>query len=1123
MNNEEHEVVSMDLSGGGNNKIVHRSAKISPSPAVQEGINKAVESSQKLDMPSHKTLQAELNQANKLVDDIVLKNYLTKLTGLKIKPLNEELKNINSIRLFKITEMIYQKDEYSTYKFASVFNSVQNLDCSVFIVVDSNKDGKTEFYMGVRALGSKHTTESLIETLHNALRGQFPGVKTKGLDLEKLNPENKFFNKDIQAIIDKIPSNNIAAVSSVPNNKDENFNNNENFIQGLEKLALAMKGERYTAVVLAKSLPPGQLTEIRQNYEDVYTGLSPFAEKQISRGTNNGFNFSDAFSQGSSRAKTDGKTESVGTNYGKTTTESDTIGSTSTTTINAATPGILRAIFGSGPTTTTSSNASNSKTTGFSDTTGGSDSTAWQKSVTDTESDNLTNTIGFTGGSTENLQMTVKSKKLINTLDRIDSQLKRIDECESLGMWECAAYFLSDSQKIAERAAGTYKALMSGEKSGVETSAINLWSKNASQDINESKKLGELREYITNFIHPVFEYNETKMSIPVTAGALVSGNELALQMGLPRKSVRGFPVIEHADFAKEVVKYGEKSDKRQFPLGKIFSMGEIGKSEVNVDTDSLTKHTFITGSTGSGKSNTVYQMLHKLRNQNVPFLVIEPAKGEYMNIFGKLPDVSVYGTNHKLTKLLRINPFYFPFDKGPKSIHILEHLERLVEIFNACWPMYSSMPAMLKEGIENAYKATGWDLITSENVNLEKLPDDIFPNFAEVAVQIDKVINESEYSAEVKGNYGGALLSRINSLTTGLNQLIFTADDLSDEQLFDKNTIIDLSRVGSSETKSLIMGILLMKLGEYRMTSGKRNSELSHITVLEEAHNILKRTSTEQSAEGSNLIGKSVEMLANSIAEMRTYGEGFIIADQSPGLLDMSAIRNTNTKIVLRLPEKSDRELVGYAANLKDEQISELAKLETGVAAVYQNDWVEPVLVKMDFDPNLDEKDYICPEQVFDERKIQRQIIHMMIQKRVGETLHFDTSEIRKSLRKMSLTVRQKTIIRGCLDEHDESVKNGKPHISIWEADNFPKLAQYLTESAELRKATHEIAINANKNISEIAEKLTEQINRKLPGFSEKTIAELANCLMLDFSLQKKNEKERKETYEKWKTERGMQ
>ncbi len=99
-------------------------------------------------------------------------------------------------------------------------------------------------------------------------------------------------------------------------------------------------------------------------------------------------------------------------------------------------------------------------------------------------------------------------------------------------------------------------------------------------------------------------------------------------------------------------------------------------------------------------------------------------------------------------------------------------------------------------------------------------------------------------------------------------------------------------------------------------------------------------------------------MLANSIAEMRTYGEGFIIADQSPGLLDMSVIRNTNTKIILRLPDMSDRELVGKAASLNDDQITELSKLKTGVAAVYQNNWLEPILCKI-FRCEDDERIYV--------------------------------------------------------------------------------------------------------------------------------------------------------------------
>jgi hypothetical protein len=265
--------------------------------------------------------------------------------------------------------------------------------------------------------------------------------------------------------------------------------------------------------------------------------------------------------------------------------------------------------------------------------------------------------------------------------------------------------------------------------------------------------------------------------------------------------------------------------------------------------------------------------------------------------------------------------------------------------------MYAAMPAVLKDAIETTYEEAGWDLQLSVN----RFAKPLYPSFADVVINIKRIIDSSEYSDENKGNYKGSLITRLKSLTNGINGMIFVNNDLSNEDLFDKNVIVDLSRVGSAETKALIMGLLVMKLQEHRMTSGKINSDLQHVTVLEEAHNLLKRTSTEQSSESSNLLGKSVEMLGNAIAEMRTYGEGFIIADQAPCLLDMSVIRNTNTKIILRLPDESDRELVGKAANLNDDQIIELAKLQCGVAAVYQNDWIQPVLCKVqEYETNKD-------------------------------------------------------------------------------------------------------------------------------------------------------------------------
>ena len=100
---------------------------------------------------------------------------------------------------------------------------------------------------------------------------------------------------------------------------------------------------------------------------------------------------------------------------------------------------------------------------------------------------------------------------------------------------------------------------------------------------------------------------------------------------------------------------------------------------------------------------------------------------------------------------------------------------------------------------------------------------------------------------------------------------------------------------------------------------------------------------------------------------MRTYGEGFIIADQSPGLLDMSVIRNTNTKIIMRLPDYSDRELVGKAAGLNEDQIIELAKLDNGVAAVQQSEWLEAVLCKVD---KFNDKAQGQNDQTFPTKKI---------------------------------------------------------------------------------------------------------------------------------------------------------
>ncbi|MBE5851277.1 MAG: hypothetical protein E7298_14310 [Lachnospiraceae bacterium] len=159
----------------------------------------------------------------------------------------------------------------------------------------------------------------------------------------------------------------------------------------------------------------------------------------------------------------------------------------------------------------------------------------------------------------------------------------------------------------------------------------------------------------------------------------------------------------------------------------------------------------------------------------------------------------------------------------------------MIEIFNVCWPMYAAMPAVLKEAVLQAYEVCGWDLQDSTNT----FDDNLFPTFRDLLAELVEVIDNSAYDQEVKSNYKGSLETRIKSLANGLNGQLFSTNEIDNQILFDTNVIVDLSRIGSLETKALIMGILVMRLNEYRMTHADgMNIPLRHVTVLEEAHNI---------------------------------------------------------------------------------------------------------------------------------------------------------------------------------------------------------------------------------------------------------------------------------------------
>lgn len=886
-----------------------------------------MDQNQSLSVISENRIQ-KLESQIRMADSFINKNYLMNIGRNPVyPPLAAEEVDYNCVRIYRISKVTVDEAEDMNSKLISVYSAVQESCATLFLIIDSKEDG-IAFYCGVKGETAERAREAG-SILEKSLKGSFPGTliakekavpvmeSVTGLNRKKTDP-------------DHFEERHIEAVTVIPSDRNKEKQDKE-FVQGLEKLIDTMAGDRYSVILMAEPVDKTQLEQMKRGYEELYSNLSSYAGQSLAYGENDSESVAEGMMENLAKSINNSVTNTIGTNRGENSSVSKG------TSRGRNSPGM-----GMGRNTGSSQNT----TSGYSSGESWSEAVVKGDSTSETTGTSTTSTKGT--GTSKTLTINFENKSIKNLMEKIEQNLKRIADCEAFGLWRCAAYFISaDGPENAIIAANCFRSLMCGEDTQTGATHMNLWS----YEEGARKKDGDTRkvlQYLFALQHPLFKLDQSLYGTGfhgeriVSPTNLISGKELPIFMGLPNHSVAGLTVVHKARFGRSVYTDARNQERRKIRIGSILHMGVVEPTEVMLDLDSFTSHCFITGSTGSGKSNTTYKLLEQFYKNDVKFLVIEPAKGEYRKEFANVPGINIFCTNAAYFRMLKINPFRFP-----ERIHVLEHLDRLVEIFNACWEMTAAMPAVLKDSIEQAYLRCGWDL---QNSIFMKSGPIKYPTFQDVLDALPRVIEQSAYSDEVKGNYIGSLVTRVHSLTIGISGQIFNDETgLSDELLFDDNTIVDLSRVGSAETKALIMGTLILRLNEYRMASANvMNRGLKHVTVMEEAHNLLRRTD----GQANPLLSKSVEMISNSIAEMRTYGEGFLIVDQSPGAVDISAIKNTNTKIIMHLPDHDDSTAVGKAVGLTDEQIDEISKLGTGEAIITQNNWLEAVMSKIDFYTN---------------------------------------------------------------------------------------------------------------------------------------------------------------------------
>lgn len=959
--------------------------------------------------------KAELaNACSQAFDSMVTRDFLHSLSDCKVKLLVNS-SYYTKVRWYRIDKIVMEKDVFFADKLSMLYMSLHKTARNIILVLNKQNNGDIELYLGARDFfGNSCISGKILEA---GLEGYFPGIRFEQSSINGL----QFTNPAVSSV---------SAIASLRDDKKEDF------VQGIERLINATSSiPRFRAYFVADSVGDAEVNGMITAFNNLYSTLSPAETLQMT--------FNESETQGVSESFTENFSESIGESISKTVTHTDGY-SENNTESNTDSEGssdnrsrnILKSIWhglvggktGSGSNHSSSSTLSQTIGKNFSDSEANQKGT--NKNTTKGEAKQKGKNESITTGSSK--QITYKNRTVKFYLDILDKQLKRLQNGRPFGLWSVATYFVANDPTTAQQLSNIYRGSIIGEESGLQTCAINTWT--------DKSRVSAINHYLENSLHPRFDFN----SLDVSAGSVVNSKELAIHLSLPQSSVPGIIVQERASFARNV--FSTKNTTNEIHLGDIVHLGQKSMTPVNLNIDELTKHLFVTGSTGSGKSNTMYLILKQLKEKGKTFMVIEPAKGEYKHVFGCLDDVTVYSHTNKIGKLLQINPFVFPY----QHVDVLEHIKRIVGIFNACWSLYAAMPSILEHSIITAYEKCGWEVETSEH----KLKDPIFPNVDDVVVCVKDYIDRSDYSADTKGDYKAAIEKRLQDLCEGMFDKMFNRGSIPDEELFNKNTIIDLSRTGSSETNALIMGFLVIKLNEFRMSEGGMNKSLRHVTVLEEAHNLLRKVSTSQSMETANVAGKSVEMITNGIAEMRTYGESFIIVDQSPAMLDTAAIRNTNTKIVLSLPDTEDRKVAGGSMSLNDEQIDEIARQNQGEAIVYQNHWEAPVQCKVDFFEDY-EKDFVYSQTTPFIKKADRiyrtEVVEFLLHPYLDKDFSIDM------VAQLVSDTTMPTAIRFSLMELVEEYRN-RNVLNIWKDYNFAELAiivrQYLNLDSEYNNIT---------------------------------------------------------------------
>lgn len=574
-----------------------------------------------------------------------------------------------------------------------------------------------------------------------------------------------------------------------------------------------------------------------------------------------------------------------------------------------------------------------------------------QKTTNDTytkgKSEQISDTTTYSKSMTKGLSRTLVNKHAEAAAKKLETYAKRFELAKATGAWNVSCFLYTDGTNPS--ASWQLKSILSGEDSMLEPIRIHdVSSIVAHRGTTKAPQLlvkfkdNPVENRAGSLFHHPFGDDFSQLQ------TLLTTRELSALINLPLHSVPGISVVESApEFI--LTPQHLASSKKTLEIGKLLYGGSSSEIPVGLPLDTLSRHSLVCGVNGSGKTNTVLSVLDGFMKHDRPFLVIEPAKTEYVDwaieynktvsdskkrikIF--IPGCEYYAKGKLAPEKLRLNPFEV-IDLGGNEKRVLSHIDRLKASFAAAFPMQDILPVVVEHLLYELYTEV-CPMIDKDDPLYMKKGTPMLSNINKLFIK--DLMSNIGYAQENTQNISAALRTRFNSLKFGWKGEMLNNPHLMDMEwadLFGTPCVVNLSYAGDDQDRAFIMSLLLQFLYEYRIAETEtanysfNDNVCRHLVVVEEAHRVMGACPDPRLPQY-----RSAQMFSNFLSEVRAYGQGMMVVDQVPSRLIEDAIKNTNVKIIHKLVAADDSSIIAECIGMTPEEQKVIPKLSIGQAVL---------------------------------------------------------------------------------------------------------------------------------------------------------------------------------------------